>query len=405
MEFHNYKRKWAEAFTPWKREPKEAPYNPDVIRKSTPLSTEEQDVFLYPPNRHLNIHTKRAALKVSKSVVSLESYSGEKEIFQCSGTIIESVNTYSIILTTASLLRCSTSRNSIADKIKVIVHLFDGRSFDGQIESYDFHYNVAAIKIQSDTPLPIASLAHLSDSITIDSSQLRVTEEKLFQLRSHSNSFDLIPGDSVIALSRFYTKPYKIRAAPGEFSIDRCDYDDFDCKELFMASCKIMRCGIGGPLINRYGEVIGICFQDLGSIAFLPINIASMWWEHYKKSRQSRRPWLGMEVTNLYAAGLEILERIISKFPDVLKGVIVEEVVPGSSAESAGIKHNDVIIQFGGKRIQSFLELFENMWNNVGESVELTVIRASHDVPVHLSMVVEEATSDKLYSWPLWEAR
>lgn len=49
----------------------------------------------------------------------LRSLSGEEEIFQCSGTIIESFNTYSIILTTASLLRCSTSRNSIADNVKV----------------------------------------------------------------------------------------------------------------------------------------------------------------------------------------------------------------------------------------------------------------------------------------------
>uniref|UniRef100_A0A3Q7F642 PDZ domain-containing protein n=1 Tax=Solanum lycopersicum TaxID=4081 RepID=A0A3Q7F642_SOLLC len=113
-----------------------------------------------------------------------------------------------------------------------------------------------------------------------------------------------------------------------------------------------------------------------------------------------------MEVTNLYAANLELLERIIPKLPDVLKGVIVEEnrpglgarrsdgcevpVVPGSSAESAGVKHNDVIVHFGGTRIHSFLELFENMWNNVGESMELAVIRASHDVPVHLRMVVEE---------------
>ncbi|KAG5568824.1 hypothetical protein H5410_064170 [Solanum commersonii] len=83
--------------------------------------------------------------------------------------------------------------------------------------------------------------------------------------------------------------------------------------------------------------------------------------------------------------------------------VCTVKVLPGSSAESAGIKHNDVIIQFGGKRIQSFLELFETMWNNVGESVELVVIRTSHDVPAHLSMVVEEVTSDKLYSWPHWE--
>jgi len=153
------------------------------------------------------------------------------------------------------------------------VHLFDGRSFEGQIESNDLHYNAVAVKIQSDTPLPIASLAHLSDSITINPSQLRSTEENSFQLRPHSNSVDLIPGDIVIALGRFYAKPYGITAAPGEFwlvfsfdfsfiaylivmfvietslsiifmvdpcSIDRCD-DDLECKEPLMATCKIMR--------------------------------------------------------------------------------------------------------------------------------------------------------------------
>ncbi|KAK4711635.1 hypothetical protein R3W88_006148 [Solanum pinnatisectum] len=400
MGFDVIKREWVEDFTPWKREPKEDSYCPDVERESMNVKPKRRKFYLYPQNRHLDAYTKRAALTVSRSVVSRESYSGEEMIFQCSGTIIDSVDTCNIILTSASLLRCSTNRNSVADNIKVIVHLFDGRSFDGHIESYDFHYNVAAIKIQLDTLLP-------------------GTEEKSIQLRPHSNSFDLIPGVSVIALGRLNKKPYDIMAAPGEFSIDRCDYDDFDCKELFMATCKITIatsftpfflkkknslshlhllwwiCGDGGPLINHFGKVIGICFHDVGSTAFLPINIASIWWEHHKKYGQSHPPWLGMEVTNLYAADLELLERIIPKLPDVLKGVIVEEVVAGSSAESAGIKHNDVIIQFGRKRIHSFLELFENMWNNVGESMELAVIRASHDVPVHLRMVVEEVTSDK----------
>ncbi|KAH0700078.1 hypothetical protein KY284_014293 [Solanum tuberosum] len=93
-------------------------------------------------------------------------------------------------------------------------------------------------------------------------------------------------------------------------------------------------CGIGGPLINRYGEVIGICFYDPDSFAFLPINIASIWWEHYKKYSN---------VLESHIPRLRILETlIISKFPDVLKGVIVEEVIPGSSAEYAGIKPNDV---------------------------------------------------------------
>ncbi|KAM3285621.1 hypothetical protein P3S67_024420 [Capsicum chacoense] len=372
MNLDSYKRKRKEAFTPWKREPREPPYSPDDVRESITLSRKEQSFYLYPQNWYLDVYTKSAALIVSTSVVSLESYSGEEEIFQCSGTIIESFNTYSIILTTASLLRCSASRNSIADSVK----------------AYDFHYNVATIKIQSDTPLPSASLAHISDSITIDPIQLRGTEKC-----PHSNSVDLIPGDAVIALGRFYKKPFDITAATGEFSIGRCDNDDyFDCKELFVATCRIIRCGIGGPLINRYGEVIGMCFHDPGAIALLGDHLLTAMEKslHYKKYGQSRRPWLGMEVTNLYTADLDILENIIPKFPDVLKGVIVEEVVPGSSAESAGIKHNDVRIQFAGKRVHSFLELFENMWNNVGESVKLAVIRSSHDSPAQLSMVVEE---------------
>ncbi|XP_027770245.1 uncharacterized protein LOC107010121 isoform X1 [Solanum pennellii] len=330
MSFHGIRR---ERVTPWKRAPKA--HRPDVERESMNNKPKRRRFYLYPQNRHLDAYTNRAALTVSRSVVSLESYSGEEMIFQCSGTIVDSVDTCNIILTTASLLRCSTNRNSVVDNIKVIVHLFDGRSFDGHIESYDFHYNIAAIKIQLDTLLPVASLAYLNDSIVIDPSQLQGSEKKSFQLRPHSNSFDLFPGVSIIALGRLNRKPYDIMAAPGEFS-------------------------------------------------------------------QSRPPWLGMEVTNLYAANLELLERIIPKLPDVLKGVIVEEVVPGSSAESAGVKHNDVIVHFGGTRIHSFLELFENMWNNVGESMELAVIRASHDVPVHLRMV-EEVTSDKLYRWPLWK--
>ncbi|PHU27456.1 hypothetical protein BC332_05788 [Capsicum chinense] len=357
----------------------------------------------YSQNQNLEIYTKSATLKASSSVVSIEfkrytsagGMSGIDAMFQCSGFILENVYKGSIILTTADLLKAS--KNLKADDIKVEVHLSDGRSFDGQIEVYDLYYNIAAIKIHSDMPLPTASLAHLNDSITVDPSHSVKAES--FQLRPHANSLDLIPGDLVIALGRFPIEPYSIMAAPGLFSIDRFEHCLLQCKELFTASCIITWCGIGGPLISRSGEVIGISLKiDISTTAFLPINIASIWWEHYKKHGQTQQLWFGMEVTNLYAARLDVLESIIQKFPDVLEGVIVEDVVRGSSAESAGIKQHDVIIQFSGKRIQSFLELFENMWNKVGEAVELVVVRASDDVPLHLSMVVEKEVKKSGYT-------
>ncbi|XP_047263405.1 calcium/calmodulin-regulated receptor-like kinase 2 [Capsicum annuum] len=51
-----------------------------------------------------------------------------------------------------------------------------------------------------------------------------------------------------------------------------------------MTSCRITQCGIGGPLISCSGEVIGISLEiNSTTTAFLPINIASIWWEHYEK--------------------------------------------------------------------------------------------------------------------------
>ncbi|THF94985.1 hypothetical protein TEA_024805 [Camellia sinensis var. sinensis] len=47
------------------------------------------------------------------------------------------------------------------------------------------------------------------------------------------------------------------------------------------------------------------------------------------KFRKSRRPWHGMEMTNLYAASVGKLEKIISKF-NISKGILVEEAHQGA---------------------------------------------------------------------------
>ncbi|XP_015576313.1 putative protease Do-like 14 [Ricinus communis] len=381
---------------PWYRDIREASCTADDMNYIMNYAMKQPKFSRFFENLDLDIYTKRAALRASVSVVSLISYSGGDEIFQGSGTVIESDDTGGIILTSADLIRSPLSGNSIADAIKVVVHLSDDVLLDGQIVAFDFHYNIVVVKIQTKAPLTIACLRHLDDSITVDPSE--VVQDKPFQLRPHSNSYNLIPGDRVIALGRYFVKPHALMAAPGEFSINQCEYQ---CKELFRANCSITRCGVGGPLINRYGEVIGICFYDCCHTPFLPVNLASKWWNRYKKYGETRRPWLAMELTNLYAVRLDILEKIIQKFPNTFKGVMVEEVIPGSSAHSAGIRPNDVIVQFGGKTILSFLELLEVMWDKVGDPVELVVLRASDGVRLHFSMVVDEATPEKFYSWPL----
>lgn len=350
-------------------------------------------------NVNLNSATKLAALKISSSVVSLVSLSGGNELFQCTGTIVESNYTSAVILTSAHLVRCSSGGCSVAPDLKIVVHLSGAQSFDGELIVCDFHYHLAAIKIQPYAQLTPASVAYVNDSLPMDPSQISyLVGWKSTALRPHSNSFILIPGDSVIAVGRYFEAPYQLMAAPGMFRSNWNGFG-FDCKELFKASCKITRSGTGGPLVNCFGDVIGLCFQCGRLTPFLPINIVLAWWKQYKKYGELRRPWLGMQLINLNLADLEVLEIITRDFPNVSRGIYVVEVTPGSCADAAGIKHDDVIIEFGGRAVGSVVELVEESWKKVGEVVEVVVVRAEGGLSLQLSMTVGEVSDDKFYSW------
>ncbi|KAG5561180.1 hypothetical protein RHGRI_004260 [Rhododendron griersonianum] len=194
-------------------------------------------------------------------------------------------------------------------------------------------------------------------------------------------------------------------------------------------------CGIGGPLINRHGEVIGVNFYDRLCTPFLPINIASRCLEHFKKYGRFCRPLLGMEITNLYAASLGNLDRINLKFPNDSNGVFVEkvryllrmildgyvteifleshtslqnlpninQVIGGSPAECAGILSGDVIVQCAGNFVRSVLELYGIIWDKCGESVEVVVLRSRTGDRLNLALKVGETSSDKINRWPLPE--
>lgn len=379
----------------WQREEKD-PYVPEGDEVYCGQGLERRRFIHYNGQLDFDIYMKRAALRASPSVVSLISYSGDedKEVFQATGTIIESDDNSSIILTSATLILQPKENGSILENLKIVVHLSDGKAFEGQLAAHDFHYNIAAVKICTGASLPAAYLAHLDDSITVDLCERHTSNV----LQRHSSSTDLVPGGKVIALGRWFSKPYDLMAAPGKFSMDHCEYD---CKELLRAECVITRTGTGGPIVNLGGDIIGIVFYAFDHAPFMPINVASKWWKHYKKYGEYRRPWVGMGVANLYVADLDMLEKIIQKFPNVFKGVIVEEVTNGSSADSAGICPNDVIVECDGKRIEGALQFFDVMWDKTGDQVELVVLRESDGSRMLCKIMVEKTSPHHFYRWPV----
>ncbi|XP_074348305.1 putative protease Do-like 14 isoform X1 [Apium graveolens] len=272
-----------------------------------------------------DVGTKNAILRASSSVVSLRSRIGNKVVYIGSGTIIDCVghdeSFSATILTSATFLQGPAGNYSIIPNLEIDVYLSSGKLCKGQILNHDFHYNIAIINIKSDTVLATARLRCVDDSIAIDSRTSALADAKLLH-GDEETRYNLFPGELVIALARYSETPHEIMAAPGFFS---CDNFPHKCKELLWTTCTVNKATVGGPVINCYGEVIGVSFIICPFNPFLPINLALKCLKDLKKKRQVPRPWLGACVANLYTAKLEKLDELARTFPHVIRGAVVEQ--------------------------------------------------------------------------------
>jgi serine protease Do len=113
----------------------------------------------------------------------------------------------------------------------------------------------------------------------------------------------------------------------------------------------------GGPLLNLKGEIIGIntAISNQGQlIGFaIPVNVAKHVAESIKKFGKIIRPFLGIR----YIIINEVLAKE-QKLPVNYGALIVRgeqqtdlAVTPGSAADKAGLKENDIILELNGQKI------------------------------------------------------
>jgi len=157
----------------------------------------------------------------------------------------------------------------------------------------------------------------------------------------------------------------------------------------------INRGNSGGPLLNTRGEVIGInsqIFSNSGGymgVSFaIPIDVAMNVVSQLKEHGEVRRGQLGVTVepmTSEKAKGIGL--------PDTL-GALVNEVMPGSPAEKAGIEPMDVIRSVDGVAVRQSSDLPPLIGNKApGTKVRLKVFRdgRERDVEVTLTRLDESA--------------
>ncbi|MBC7220354.1 trypsin-like peptidase domain-containing protein [Candidatus Bipolaricaulota bacterium] len=143
----------------------------------------------------------------------------------------------------------------------------------------------------------------------------------------------------------------------------------------------------GGPLVNAYGQVVGmntIIARSTGSgVAVEGINFAVPINEIVRALSQIAvhgkvtRAWLGVYIQ-------DILPGMASQLGVAAgHGVLVADVVPGGPAAEAGMKAGDVITAVDGRPIRDTNALqLEVMYRAVGEEVLVTIVRDGSEISI-----------------------
>ena len=241
-----------------------------------------------------------------------------------------------------------TNRHVVENSDKVKIVFKDGKEYDGEILGVDRESDIAVIKIDA-TGLKAAKIG--------DSSQTKA-------------------GEFAIAIGSPFGLKYSVTvghiSAKGRRVLT--DQQMFD-QDFIQTDASINPGNSGGPLVNIYGEVIGINTLIRGmntGIGFaVPINLAKRISDMLIKDGKVTRAWLGVSITTL-REDVELRDLAVG----VEDGVVVRQFIPGGPAENSSLQLADVIISIDGNKVKTAEELKRAIrYKNAGDSIKIGLMR------------------------------
>ena len=250
-----------------------------------------------------------------------------------------------------------TNQHVVDGAERLNVKLADGRSLRARVVGADPDTDVALIKVDGVAGLPVASLG--------DSSALR-------------------PGEWVCAIGN--PLAYEHTVTVGVVSYVGRKLFDESLDDYIQTDAAIDFGNSGGPLINAAGAVVGInsaVSSEGNNIGFaVPINQAREILEQLRKRGRVVRGYIGVNLRDLD----EDLRRSLRL--GTARGVLVEDVTPGSPAERAGLRRYDVVTAVGGRGVEATSELIRDIASREpGTRVGVQLVRdgRTQDVDVQLA--------------------
>ncbi len=154
----------------------------------------------------------------------------------------------------------------------------------------------------------------------------------------------------------------------------------------------------GGPLVDINGQVIGmntmIASQSGGSegVGFsIPSNMIRFVYEQLVKHGHVRRGALGIvarDITPTLAAGLGLSQQ---------SGIILEDVVPNSSADHSGLHSGDIVLALDGKAFQDPRALSVLLFQKkIGDIIAFKVQRGKDTQTINVPVTEREGDPESI---------
>jgi Do/DeqQ family serine protease len=257
-----------------------------------------------------------------------------------------------------------TNEHVVKGGEQITVKLSDQRTFAARVIGIDPRTDVAVLKIDARDELQTVVLG--------DSDALQVGQWAL----AIGNPFGL---DRTLTVG--------VISATGRANLGIEDYEDF-----IQTDASINPGNSGGPLLNIYGEVVGINTAIVAAgqgIGFaIPINLARLIAQQLIETGQVTRGWLGVSIQPLTP------ELADSFGLTTATGALVNQVLPGSPAEKAGVQRGDILVSYNGREVRGVRELQLMVASTpVGQTVQLEVVRGGQRQQLPVTVVAQETAA------------
>ena len=256
-----------------------------------------------------------------------------------------------------------TNSHVVDDALTISIELTDGRSFPAALVGSDAVSDLAVVHIKADGLIP---------AIFGDSSSLQV-------------------GDSVTAIGDPLGKSLRGTFTDGIVSAINRDVPVGGRTMTLIQTNAVLNPGnSGGPLLNCFGQVIGITTLKIGSFvdttgaegigfAIPSTTVKVVVDQLIRQGFVSGRPTLGI-------AG-ESVSLFYQRYYFMPAGLFITRVDPGSDAAAKGIQTDDILISINGTPVASMDDLNRALYLcEVGESVEAIIHRAGKQYRVTLTI-------------------